>query len=149
MSSTYFQPPSSVSRMFNLPSLHQLTFMPADTRYSVLLWFFPIGFLAPIPFYLLARCFPFSIWQYINIPALFGALIRLPNVSGINYSSMIIFGFIFNYVIRRLHLGWWMHYNYILAAALDAGTMFSMAAIFFTLTLPKTGGIELNWWGNM
>jgi hypothetical protein len=62
---------------------------------------------------------------------------------------MIAFGFIFNYVIHRHCLGWWMRYNYILAAALDAGTMFSMAIIFFTLTLPKMGGIELNWWGNM
>jgi hypothetical protein len=42
-----------------------------------------------------------------------------------------------------------MRYNYILSFALDAGTVISMVVIFFTLTLPKKGGIELNWWGNM
>jgi hypothetical protein len=72
----------------------------------------------------------------------------MPEVSGINYSSAIICGFIFNYIIRRFHFRWWMQYNYILAYALDAGTAISITMIFFTLTLPKTGGIELNWWGN-
>jgi hypothetical protein len=72
----------------------------------------------------------------------------MAQVSGINYSSSIICGFIFNYVIRRFRLRWWMQYNYILATALDAGTAISMVVIFFTLTLPKRGGIELNWWGN-
>jgi len=42
-----------------------------------------------------------------------------------------------------------MQYNYILANALDSGTAISMIVIFFTLTLPKRGGIVLNWWGNM
>jgi hypothetical protein len=41
-----------------------------------------------------------------------------------------------------------MKYNYILAVAIDAGTAISMIVIFFTLILPTTGGIELNWWGN-
>jgi len=72
----------------------------------------------------------------------------MPRFSGLNYSSWIFCGFILNYVIRRFHVGWWMRYNYILATALDAGTSISMAMIFFTLTLPKMGGITLDWWGN-
>ena len=76
-------------------------------------------------------------------------LVYMPQLSGIRYSSWIICGFIFSYVMRRFHFRWWMRYNYILAVALDVGTAISMAVIFFTLTLPKTGGIELNWWGNM
>ena len=72
----------------------------------------------------------------------------MPQLSAINYSSMIICGFTFNYVIRRFRFRWWMQYNYILATALDAGTAISAVMIFFMLTLPKTGGIELNWWGN-
>jgi len=117
-------------------------------RYSALLWFFPIGFLAPIPFYLLARRFPLSIWRYINIPAVFGILTYLPDVSVISYSSGTICGFIFNYFTRRYYFRWWMKYNYILAFSLDAGTAISMTVIFFSLTLQKRGGIELNWWGN-
>jgi len=72
----------------------------------------------------------------------------MPQYSGITYSSSIFCGFIFNYVIRRFHFRWWMQYNYILAAALTSGTVISAAVIFFALTLPKKGGIELNWWGN-
>jgi len=72
----------------------------------------------------------------------------MPTLSGINYSSAIVCGFIFSFFIRRFHFKWWMRYNYSLANALDAGTVISMAMVFFTLTLPKTGGIELNWWGN-
>jgi len=72
----------------------------------------------------------------------------MSQVSGINFSSWITCGFIFNYVIRHFDLTWWMRYNYILATALDAGTAISALMIFFTLTLPKRAGIELNWWGN-
>jgi len=132
--------------MFNSLNLH-VTYAYAS-RYSALLWFFPIGLLAPIPFYFLAHRFPFSIWRYINIPALFGVLAYMPQISGINYSSGRLCGFIFNYVIHHFCLGWWIWYNYIFAYALDAGTAISTALIFFMLTLPKRGGIELNWWGN-
>jgi hypothetical protein len=72
----------------------------------------------------------------------------MPHASGITYSSSILCGFIFNYVIRRFHIKWWMRYNYILSVALDAGTAISIMVIFFTLIVPKKGGIELNWWGN-
>jgi len=133
--------------MFNPPpNLHSA--YPYASRYSGILWFFLIGLLAPIPFYFLARRYPFSIWRYINIPALFGVLQYLPDLTAINYISSIIWGFVFNYAIRRFHFRWWMQYNYILAVALDAGTAISMVVIFFTLTLPKRGGIELHWWGN-
>ena len=117
-------------------------------RYSALLWFFPVGLLAPIPFYLLAHHFPLGIWRYINIPVFFNTLTFMPEFSGINYSSWVLCGFIFNYLIRRFHLRWWMRYNYILSIALDSGTAISMLVVFFTLTLSKRGGIALNWWGN-
>ena len=113
----------------------------------MLLWFFPIGLFAPIPFYLLARRFPHSIWRYINVPAFIIGCANLSFAPGINYSSWIFCGFIFNYVIRRFYVRWWMRYNYLLSVGLDAGTAISMIVIFLTLTLPK-GGTELNWWGN-
>ncbi|KAF8168231.1 OPT oligopeptide transporter [Crassisporium funariophilum] len=115
--------------------------------YSGLLWFFPVGILAPIPFYLLARRFPLSFWRYINIPVFFAGLGAMPPASGINYISWVMWGFIFNYCIRRFHFRWWMRYNYILSAALDAGVAVSMVVIFFALQLAK-GGIEVIWWGN-
>ncbi|KAF8898456.1 OPT oligopeptide transporter [Infundibulicybe gibba] len=107
----------------------------------------PIGALAPIPFYFLARRFPLSFWRYINMPVFFAGVGAIPPGTGINYASWAIVGFIFNYFIRRFHFRWWMRYNYILSAALDAGVAISIVVIFFCVMLPK-GGIEVNWWGN-
>jgi hypothetical protein len=111
------------------------------------LWFFAVGAIAPVPFYVLARRFPLSIWRYINVPVFFAGVSSIPPGSGINYASWSIVGFIFNYCIRRFHFRWWMRYNYILSAALDAGVALSMVLIFFTVQYPK-GGFEINWWGN-
>lgn len=116
--------------------------------YSGLLWFFLIGILAPIPFYFLARRYPLSFYRYINIPVFFAGVGAMPPASGINYISWILMGFIFNYVIRRLHFRWWMRYNYILSAGLDSGVALATLTIFFSLGLAKSGGIRFDWWGN-
>ena len=84
----------------------------------------------------------------MNVPVLLAGLAGMPPASGINYISWIFVGFIFNYCIRRFRFKWWMRYNYILSAALDAGLMLSLAVIFFTLQVWKPGGLNLNWWGN-
>lgn len=125
---------------------HRL-FGPGAT-YSSLLWFILVGFFAPIPFYFLARRFPLSFYRYINIPVFFAGLGAIPPASGINYVSWVMVGFIFNFVIRRFYFRWWMRYNYILSAALDSGLALSAITIFFSLGLAKSGGIQLNWWGN-
>ncbi len=64
-----------------------------------------------------------------------------------NYASWALIGFIFNFYIRRRYFRWWMRYNYVLSAALDAGTAVAIVLLFLCLQLPK-GGIELKWWGN-
>jgi OPT family oligopeptide transporter len=115
--------------------------------YSGLLWFFPIGAVLPIPFYFLSRRFPRSFWRYINVPIALAGLSSMPPASGINYISWGFAGFVSNYVLRRFRFRWWMRYNYIMSAGLDAGLAFSMIVIFLFLSLPK-GGITLNWWGN-
>ncbi|TFK30379.1 OPT-domain-containing protein [Coprinopsis marcescibilis] len=115
--------------------------------YNGLLWLFPIGFFLPIPFYFLARRYPLSFWRYINIPIFFAGLGAMPPASGINYISWAATGFIFNYLIRRMHFRWWMRYNYILSAALDSGVGIAMIVIFFALQFPS-GHVQLNWWGN-
>jgi hypothetical protein len=72
----------------------------------------------------------------------------MPPASGINYISWLLVGFIFNFIIRRMHFRWWMRYNYILSAALDGGLVLSMSVIFFSLQVWKSGGINIDWWGN-
>ncbi|KAJ3994956.1 OPT oligopeptide transporter [Lentinula boryana] len=124
------------ARMFNI-----------GRPYNPLFYFYLIGAILPIPFYMLARRFPLSFWRYINIPVFFGGVGALPPASGINYTSWAAVGFIFNYCMRRFHFRWWMRYNYILSAALDGGVAISLIVIFFAVQLPH-GGITLNWWGN-
>ncbi|OCB84030.1 OPT oligopeptide transporter [Sanghuangporus baumii] len=115
--------------------------------YRPLLWFFLIGAILPVPFYLLARRFPLSPWRFVNIPVLFAGISLLPPATGINFSSWFVVGAIFQWFMRRFHFRWWMRYNYILSAALDSGVAISLIVIFFSLQLPK-GGVFLNWWGN-
>lgn len=112
-----------------------------------MLYFFIIGGLLPIPLYMLARRYPASFWRYVNVPVMLGGLGQLPPVTGINYASWAVVGFIFMFWIRRTHFRWWLRHNYILSAALDSGTSFCTIIIFFALALPKDG-INLNWWGN-
>jgi OPT family small oligopeptide transporter len=115
--------------------------------YNATLWFFLVGALLPIPFYLLARRFPLSFYRYVNIPIFFAGLGAIPPATGMNYISWASAGFLFNYVIRKYRFRWWMRYNYIFSAALDAGVAIAGIVIFLVLALPK-GGIQLNWWGN-
>ncbi|KAH8113799.1 OPT oligopeptide transporter [Phellopilus nigrolimitatus] len=124
------------SRMFNAGSL-----------YHPLLYFFLIGAVLPIPFYFLARRYPLSSWRFVNVPVIFAGISMLPPATGINYSAWFTVGAIFQFFMRRFHFRWWMRYNYILSAALDAGVAIALIVIFFSLQLPK-GGITLEWWGN-
>ncbi|KAJ6543915.1 OPT oligopeptide transporter [Mycena capillaripes] len=115
--------------------------------YRQLLWGFPIGLVAPIPFYFLARRFPRSNWRYVNIPVFCGGVAAIPAASAYNYAAWGLTAFIFNFYIRRAHFRWWMRYNYILSAALDAGAALASVVLFFVVVLP-TNGFSLNWIGN-
>lgn len=68
-----------------------------------MLWFFLIGALLPIPFYLLARRYPLSPWRFVNIPVLFAGISLLPPATGINFSSWFVVGAIFQWFMRRFH----------------------------------------------
>jgi hypothetical protein len=115
--------------------------------YYPLIWFFLIGAVAPIPFYFLARHRPRSFWRYVNIPVALTAANDTPPINGINFASWVVAGGLFQWFMRRFHFRWWLRYNYILAAALDAGVIIGLIVIFFSLQWPKNG-INVNWWGN-
>lgn len=112
--------------------------------YSPLLWFFLVGAALPIPFFMLSRRFPRSSFRYVNIPVFFSGVGAIPPGTGINYASWAIVGFVFNYFIRRFHFRWWMRYNYLLSAGLDAGVAIGMVCLFFLVHLP-TRGFTFNW----
>ncbi|KAJ7042685.1 OPT oligopeptide transporter [Mycena alexandri] len=115
--------------------------------YNPLLYGFLFGALAPIPFYYLARRYPLSFWRYINIPVFCGGVGAIPAASAYNYAAWALTGFIFNFVVRRRYYRWWMRYNYILSAGLDAGVAIASIVIFFAVLYPN-GGTSLVWWGN-
>ncbi|KAI0762717.1 OPT oligopeptide transporter [Fomes fomentarius] len=115
--------------------------------YNWVLYFFLIGALLPIPFYVLARRYPASFWRYVNIPVCFAGLAQLPPATGINYSSWAMVGGFFQWFIRRYHFRWWLRFNYILSAGLDIGVSVGAVIVFFALQY-HNGGINLDWWGN-
>lgn len=115
--------------------------------YNWVLYFFLIGAILPIPFYILARRYPTRFYRYVNIPVCFAGLAQLPPATGINYSSWAMVGCLFQWFIRRYHFRWWLRFNYILSAGLDIGVSLGMVLVFFILQYPK-GGFTLNWWGN-
>lgn len=115
--------------------------------YRPFLWIIFICTLLPIPFYVLARRYPYSRWRYVNIPAALSSAMFFPPCSGMQFTSWFLVGGVFQGFLRRRHFRWWMRYNYVLAAALDAGLAFGTLLVFVTLVVPK-GGLVLNWWGN-
>ncbi|KAJ3558412.1 hypothetical protein NM688_g940 [Phlebia brevispora] len=113
--------------------------------YNPVLYFMLICVFLPIPFYLLARRYPYSRWRYVNIPVALSAAFYFPPTTGMQFTSWFIAGAIFQWFVRRFHFRWWMRFNYVLAAALDAGLAFGGILVFFCTGLPK---VTLNWWGN-
>jgi hypothetical protein len=48
--------------------------------------------------------------KYFNFPIFFN-ITSIPPATPINYVPWALVGFIFNYVIRRRHIMWWLKYN--------------------------------------
>ncbi|KAK7019514.1 OPT oligopeptide transporter [Favolaschia claudopus] len=121
--------------------------------YNSLVWFFLVGFLAPLGAWLVHLKWPNSVVRYVNFPVIFSGTGLIPPASAINFVPWAVVGFIFQYVIRRRHFAWWTKYNYVLSAALDAGVAVSAVLIFFILQYPRNGTIGANsvakWWGNV
>lgn len=120
----------------------------SDSIYRPMYWAMLFGALIPVPFWLLARRFPRSWVRFISWPVIFAGISYIPPASGLNYASWFCVAFIFQYLVRKYNFRWWSKYNFVLAAALDSGTIISTIVIFFALLLPKNGSLQLNWWGN-
>ncbi|KAL0958799.1 hypothetical protein HGRIS_014119 [Hohenbuehelia grisea] len=86
------------------------------------------------------------------VSLIFSGLGMIPPATAVNYVPWVLVGFIFQFVIRRKHFSYWAKYNYVLSAALDAGTAVGVILIYFTLQYPLNGTIGKStiqaWWGN-
>lgn len=54
-----------------------------------------------------------------------------------NYLMWILVGFIFSKFIKDRFRGWWLQYNFLTSAALDAGLALCTIVIFLTLNLVR------------
>ncbi|KAF8023294.1 hypothetical protein BT93_F0709 [Corymbia citriodora subsp. variegata] len=114
--------------------------------YRNLVWLFLIGAVLPVPIWVLTKIFPEKKWiALINIPVISYGFAGMPPATPTNIASWLITGAIFNYFIFKYHKRWWQKYNYILSAALDAGTAFMGVLLFFAL---QNENKNLKWWGS-
>ncbi|EDR06311.1 oligopeptide transporter [Laccaria bicolor S238N-H82] len=115
-------------------------------------FFFLIGAACPLVLWLVSRRYPNTILNYLNFPLIFSGVGQIPPATAVNYVPWAVVGFSFQYVIRRKYFSYWAKYNYVLSAALDAGTAVGLILVFFCLQYPLNGTIGRStiqqWWGN-
>ncbi|PKA59839.1 Oligopeptide transporter 3 [Apostasia shenzhenica] len=113
--------------------------------YGHLVWLFLAGALLPVPVWFISRMCPERNWiRYINVPVMLFGFAGMPPATPTNVASWLVTGTAFNYFVFRHRKQWWQRYNYVLSAALDAGTALMGVVIFFALQNMK---IRLRWWG--
>ncbi|CAA0815434.1 oligopeptide transporter [Striga hermonthica] len=114
--------------------------------YRNLVWLFLIGAFLPVPVWILSKIYPDKKWiPLINIPVISYGFAGMPPATPTNIASWIITGTIFNYFVFKYKKIWWQRYNYVLSAALDAGTAFMGVLLFFAL---QNEGKNVKWWGS-
>ncbi|KAL3965293.1 hypothetical protein ACCO45_002297 [Purpureocillium lilacinum] len=117
------------------------------SMYAHFNWFWLVGASMPVILYVLTKRLKISFFGHFQAPIMLGAMAWLPPATPLSFSSWAIFGLIFNRWIRRKWHGWWSTYNYVTAAALDAGLVLSTIIIFFAITFPGVKAPQ--WWGNV
>lgn len=119
----------------------------SGSMYAYFNFFWLVGAALPVVFYVLVRFTGIKFARHLNAPVMLGGMAWLPPATPLSYWTWSLFGFVFNKWIRTRWNGWWSTYNYITAAALDAGLILSTIIIFFAITFP---GVSVpQWWGNV
>ncbi|KAL4298552.1 hypothetical protein S245_057927 [Arachis hypogaea] len=114
--------------------------------YATMNWFFLIGFLAPVPVWLLSRKFPQHKWiKLIHVPLIISGANNIPPAGSVNVIMWGIVGLFFNGYVYTKFKKWWARHTYILSAALDAGVAFMGVVLYFTLQSYGVYGPQ--WWG--
>ncbi|GAA5988412.1 hypothetical protein JCM10908_003554 [Rhodotorula pacifica] len=119
-----------------------------EAYYHPLLFWMIGGVVIPALTWVIVRRWPNCWLQYFHLPIALTGIGFVPPASGINFSSALIVGFIFQYLVRRKNFDWWSKYNFVLSAAMDSGTIVCGILIFLSVQLPRDGTIAVNWWGN-
>ncbi|CAB4412293.1 unnamed protein product [Rhizophagus irregularis] len=140
------------SQVFNTASIVWGLIGPGKTFgkgsiYNPLLWGFLLGFLAPVPIYLLHKKYPKAKFHLITVPLICDGLVILPGT----YTNFIISGFIAAFLSQywayRYRQKWWKKYNYILSAAFDSASQIVTMFIFFFFNIAFKVQFP-EWYGN-
>lgn len=117
--------------------------------YKPLPYAFLYGALAPALIYALHRAFPksklkFHLWNVTIFGV--GVSVFYGNLST-GYLSRLIVGYICMFYYYRRRFTTWKRYNYLVAAALDAGFNIAMLLMFIFFSSGKVVSMP-HWWGN-
>lgn len=120
-----------------------------ESRMRVLPYGFVLGVVTPIVFYALHRAFPKSWlqWRLWNTTIFFSCLTNFYGNTSTGYTSAFIGSFVVMHWAYRYRYDLWARYNYLLAAAFDAGFNFNQLLIFLMFGSGKVIAMA-NWWGN-
>ncbi|KAF9036163.1 OPT oligopeptide transporter [Panaeolus papilionaceus] len=117
-------------------------------RYQFVAWAYLIGFMVPVPFWIMHRLWPKLRADYLYTPVICYYIGWL--CVGINSSIFMYFSiaYISQWWLRTRYPRWFMKYNYILAAALDGGTQVMVFILSFAVQ-GASGDSHLfpQWWG--
>lgn len=115
--------------------------------YKVIPYGFVVGALTPIVLFTLHRFFPRAKFNLWNSTIFFCTLSTWWGNMTAGTTSSIIGGFVVMYWAYRHHYELWARYNYILAAAFDAG--FNLNLLILFLAFGAGSYIKMpHWWGN-
>lgn len=117
-----------------------------ESIYHPMLYFFLIGFLLPIPFWLAHKKWPHIQWlKYVHIPVILNSTGMMPPAVPLNFSAWCAAGFVFMFYLRRYKHDWWAKYNYITSAGFDCAVAIASIVIFGVV---MGSGYTPDWWGN-
>ncbi|RCH96548.1 hypothetical protein CU098_001930, partial [Rhizopus stolonifer] len=120
------------------------------TDYYIILWGFVIGFIVPLPFWLLHQYYPSLGFNYVNIPMVLVGLTIVPGSATSWITVSFIITVVSQYYIKRRYRALFIKYNYLVSTALDSGTslMVFMIAMFLYGGATGTSIPFPTWWGN-
>ncbi|KAJ5726535.1 Oligopeptide transporter OPT superfamily [Penicillium malachiteum] len=119
----------------------------AESEMTPLPWSFLVGAVIPPILFIFHRYFPKLRIDLWNVSIFFGGLAMFYGNISTGNTSAIIGGYIVMYWAYRRHFEGWKRYNYLLAAAFDAGFNLNMLLIFFFFGAGKQISMP-HWWGN-
>lgn len=108
---------------------------------------FLVGAIAPIIIYSLHKLFPRAKFHLWNTTIFFSGMSSFYGNISTGYTSSFIGGIVVMYWAFRYRYDLWARWNYILAAAFDAGFNFNMLLVFLCFGAGKIVAMP-HWWGN-